>query len=106
VTILTDTFLPVTPPEGWSAPDAQTRDGWRARYHHAIARLQEAGIRTVANTHLGAEHYVRLRSEWDPFVRRLAPAMAYRMEEIDPADQLESCQRMKGRDGHHLEVRG
>jgi len=95
VTILTDTFLPAIPPEGWSAPDAQTLDGWRVRYHHAISRLQEAGIRTVANTQRGAEHYVRLRSEWDPFVRRLAPSMAYRMEEIDPAGQRGSCQSMK-----------
>jgi hypothetical protein len=31
-------------------------------------------------------------------VRRLAPSMAYSMEEIDPAGQLESCQSVKGRE--------
>jgi hypothetical protein len=106
VTVLTDTFLPATTPEGRSASDSQTLDRWRGRYHRAISRLQQAGIRTALDTRLGAERYVTLRSEWDPLVRRLAPSMAYSIEEIDPAGQLESCQSVKGRDGHNLDVRG
>lgn len=106
VTILTDTFVPATTPEGCSAPDSQTLDGWRHRYHHAILRLQEAGIQTTSNTRRGAEHYVTLRSEWDPLVRRLAPSMAYSMEEIDPAGERAACQSGKGCDRDHFEEGG
>lgn len=106
VTILTETFLPAITPKGSSASDSQTLDRWRGRYHRGISRLQQAGIRTALDTRLGAERYVTLRSEWDPLMRWLAPSMAYSMEEIDPADQLESCQSVKGRDGRGLDVRG
>jgi hypothetical protein len=106
VKILTNTFLPETPPQGRSPSDSQTLDCWRDRYHRAVLRLQQAGIQTASDTRVGAERYVTLRSEWDPLVRQLAASMAYSMEEIDPADQCESCQSGKARDGHQLDVRG
>jgi hypothetical protein len=38
-----------------------------------------------AHERAGAEEYVALRAQWDRYVRTLAPALDYRMDEIDPA---------------------
>lgn len=66
-------------------PSAEEKARWRKRYHVALRRLQEAGIRTVADEEEGARHYIALRSKWDGVVGELASAMAYTREEIDPA---------------------
>jgi hypothetical protein len=36
-------------------------------------------------TQLGAEEYIRLRTEWDRYIIMLAPKFAYDMAEIDTA---------------------
>jgi len=51
----------------------------------ALQRLRQAGLPLVADEEAGAELYVKLRRRWDPLIAALAPAMAYSMDEIDPA---------------------
>ena len=66
-------------------PSAETQERWHRRYRVALQRLQQAGIRTVANEEEGSRHYVALRAEWDGVVEQLATALAYTREETDPA---------------------
>ena len=66
-------------------PRADAKKRWRRRYHVALHRLQQAGIRTIADEEAGARHYVALRAHWDGAVGQLASALAYTREEIDPA---------------------
>ena len=84
VMTLEDTFLPKGKPEPSPPPDAQTRDHWRRRYLAGLRRLRQAGIHTMQDEQSGAEAYVALRSRWDAYIRALAPALGYSMEEIDP----------------------
>jgi hypothetical protein len=60
-------------------------DRLRTRYDTALARLRRAGIETTADEPAGCERYVALRSRWEADIARLAPAMAYSLEEIDAA---------------------
>ena len=68
-------------PTGPSEPADAVRDS-RARqsYAAAIARL---GSDCIPARPDGADLYVAKRREWDPLVRRVAPILGYRMEEID-----------------------
>ncbi|NUQ20082.1 MAG: two pore domain potassium channel family protein [Gemmatimonadaceae bacterium] len=66
-------------------PDEETRERWRRRYHAAVRRLREAGVKTYADEAVGAEIYASLRAEWDHRLQVVAPAMGYTMKEIDPA---------------------
>lgn len=84
VTALEETFLPHGAPDRAAEPDSPTRDRWRARYHAALLRLQRAGIEITGDREAGAEAYIASRAQWDHHITNLAPAMAYRMEEIDP----------------------
>jgi hypothetical protein len=77
-------FLDVTMPDPPAEPDPETRHRWVRRYAAAVRRLREAGVET-ADEAAGAERYVALRARWDRYIRALAPAMAYRPREIDPA---------------------
>ena len=77
-------FLGVTMPDPPAEPDPETRHRWVRRYAAAVRRLREAGVET-ADEAAGAERYVALRARWDRYIRALAPAMAYRPHEIDPA---------------------
>lgn len=84
LTTLEDAFIPGDLPER-ASPDAQTRSRWRNRFLNAAARLQAAGITLAADLDSAAERYIYLRSEWNPHIRNLAPAMLYSLQEIDPA---------------------
>ncbi len=64
------------------APDGQRKEQWRRRYAAAVKRFQEAKIKTAKD---GVEQYVAMRSEWDGYVRELAPAYDYDLDDIDPA---------------------
>ncbi len=64
------------------SPNEQRRDLWRRRYEAAIERLQREGIKTDKS---GVEQYISMRSEWDSYIRELAPQYGYAMDEIDPA---------------------
>jgi hypothetical protein len=67
------------------APDAATRRRWHARYHAAVGRLRQAGIRTLGDPDAGADAYVALRQQWDAYVVALSEYMAYDVGAIDPA---------------------
>jgi hypothetical protein len=56
---------------------------WRRRYGAALARLQSAGIATVADEEHGFERYAELRSRWDGLVQALAPTLAFSTEDVD-----------------------
>lgn len=84
VSTLDNTFLDQTPEEGTDPIDDKA-EPWRARYFAATQRLHQAGLPLVADEETGAELYVKLRRRWDPLIAALAPAMAYSMDEIDPA---------------------
>jgi hypothetical protein len=81
VSTLDETFLDQAPEAG----SDHKAEPWRARYFAAVQRLRQAGLPLVADEGTGAELYVKLRRRWDPLIAALAPAMAYSMDEIDPA---------------------
>jgi hypothetical protein len=84
VSTLDQTFLDQAPEAGSDAGD-DNAEPWRARYFSAVRRLRQAGVPLLADADTGAELYVKLRRRWDPLIAALAPAMAYSMDEIDPA---------------------
>jgi hypothetical protein len=84
VTSLEDSFLGGAPHREEHRPTAEESERWRRRYHEALRRLRDAGIATTPDEREGADLYVRLRASWDRDIRVLAPAMGYRMMEIDP----------------------
>jgi hypothetical protein len=84
VNTLQQTFLPKRSPES-QQPDENDVEVWRRRYFAALGQLREAGLETRTDEAAGAGEYVDMRREWDPYVRTLAPAMGFKMEEIDPA---------------------
>ncbi len=85
VTTLEDTFLPRGSPNRPELPDTSTQERWRHRYFAGLQRLQQAGIHTIFNEQSGAAAYVSLRTEWDAYITKLAPSLAYSMNEIDRA---------------------
>jgi hypothetical protein len=54
-------------------------------YAAAACQLREAGVDTTTDETAGAERYVKLRAGWNAHIERLAPAMGYGLEEVDPA---------------------
>lgn len=75
------TFLPGDPP-ATKAADPRERQRWRAHWERAASRLAEAGI-AVAREEPAAQAYIDLRAQWWPHIARLAPAMAYRIEDVE-----------------------
>jgi hypothetical protein len=68
---------------GPTEPEARERDAWRQRYHAAIEKIKKAGIDIRSDIESGAEDYIKSRTDWNCFVRRLAPFMDYNVEEVD-----------------------
>ena len=50
-----------------------------------MQRLRAAGIPTRADLDAGAREYVELRAQWEPGIEALAPALGYRIEDVDQA---------------------
>lgn len=71
--------------DGPSANGTQARERGRLRYERALLRLREAGVPTRADPEAGAREYVELRATWEPGIEAVAPALGYRMEEVDRA---------------------
>ncbi|MEA2464946.1 MAG: hypothetical protein QOJ98_2693 [Acidobacteriota bacterium] len=67
------------------AAATQTREQWRLRYERALQRLRDAGIPTRADSEAGAREYVERRAAWEPMIEAVAPALGFRMEEVDRA---------------------
>ncbi len=63
-------------------PDEPRKELWRKRYRQALPVLEQAGLKVDKS---GAERYVQLRSQWDGYIRQLAPSYAYDLKDIDPA---------------------
>jgi hypothetical protein len=82
VGMLEDVFLPGRPAQ-LSPADADARERWRTRYIAAVERLQQAGIKTIADPAAGFETYVSLRERWDGHIVRLRASMMYAAAEID-----------------------
>ncbi|HEY9763312.1 MAG TPA: potassium channel family protein [Trichocoleus sp.] len=59
----------------------------RERYYDAVARLKQEGIETTADLEAGANLYVSLRRQWEPYVRAIAHYMAYDWQEIAPHEK-------------------
>jgi hypothetical protein len=68
-----------------AADDASSRERWRQRYERALVRLRAAGIATHPDPDAGARDYVETRARWEPGIEALAPALGYRIEEVDRA---------------------
>jgi hypothetical protein len=85
LTELAMVFLPGgLPSDAGAEPDAQAIDRWKRRYRVALARLQQAGIQTVADESTGVENYVSLRARWDRYLVAFADHMLHPMDLIDP----------------------
>jgi hypothetical protein len=85
VTRLAEAFIPGDLPDPSKQPNEETRERWRRRYFAGLRRLREAGLQTVMDEQSGAELYLTLRARWDGHIKALAPALAYGIEEVDPA---------------------
>jgi hypothetical protein len=70
---------------GPSADGTHSRERGRLRYERALLRLREAGVPTREDPEAGAREYVKLRAKWEPGIEAVAPALGYRMEEVDTA---------------------
>ena len=79
-----------------SVDSAQSRERSRVRYGQALLRLREAGIPTRADSEAAAHEYVQLRASWEPAIEALAPALGFRMEEVDTAG-YNGCPRAEDR---------
>ena len=82
VVTLETTFLPGDLPAPADA-NCTERAAWRTRYAAASGLLSEAGVEPTPGGP-GPETYVALRARWQPHIARLAPAMAYHIEEFRP----------------------
>ncbi len=60
---------------------------FEASYAAALAVLRNAGIETKPD----AERYADQRSQWEPLIRRVGPALGYGMDEIDCRRPLEQA---------------
>lgn len=83
ISTLEQTFLPKRAAR--EAPDEREMRRWRVRYFAALRRLQAAGIQTRTDEHGGAQEYAQMRRKWNPYIRTLAPAMGFSIDEVDPA---------------------
>jgi hypothetical protein len=81
---LEEAFLRGEPAQGPDAADAAARERWQTRYTAALERMQQAGIKTIADPAAGFERYASLRARWDGHIARLRASMLYEAGEIDP----------------------
>lgn len=87
VLTLEKTFLGREPQRICCGDTLQNCDAWRARYYRALSRLAHAGVPVREDEATGARMYLEARSGWDRLIPPLAAAMAYSMEDVDPAGQ-------------------
>jgi hypothetical protein len=60
----------------------QNEQKWREHYNRAIERLKAEGIKTAPDPEAGAELYISLRYEWEPYLSKLTNYMEYDRREI------------------------
>jgi hypothetical protein len=83
LTRLSKSLLPGSGRSEVDQPEQSDVDHWRARFYEAVAHLQMAGIATVPDVAAGADRYVALRCEWNPYVVTLAKYLAYEWSIVD-----------------------
>jgi len=66
-------------------PDHEDISRWTSRFKRATDLLRAAGIATAGDEERALSLYVSVRRQWNGHIRRLAPSMMYRMEDIDSA---------------------
>jgi hypothetical protein len=94
-------------PNGPSSDSRRSRERWRLRYGEARQRLDSAGIPTRADAEAGGREYAEARATWEPAIEALAPALGYRMEEVDTAGHgARAAGRRVDRGPSHLSGRG
>ncbi len=71
--------------ERQSADAAQSCERGRLRYERALLRLRQADVPIRDDPEAGAREYVELRARWEPDIAAVAPALGYRMEDVDTA---------------------
>lgn len=81
VVTLETAFLPGDAPES-AADNPEERQRWRAHWRKVASRLAGESI-AVAQEETALPAYLGLRAQWSPHIARLAPAMAYRREDIE-----------------------
>jgi hypothetical protein len=81
VVTLEKTFLPGDLPAPADMDDAESED-WRIRFEKALGRLSAAGVETMPDA-AGVETYLALKAQWQPHIARLAPAMAYDIDDFE-----------------------
>lgn len=81
IVTLETTFLPGDP-RGATATDPGERQRWRDHWARTVSLLAKENI-AAAHEDAAAQAYLNLRAQWSPHIARLAPAMAYRSDEIE-----------------------
>ena len=81
VVTLEAAFLPGDP-RVTKAINPDERQRWCAHWRRAASRLAAEGI-LLAQEETAAQAYLDQRAQWSPHIARLAPAMAYRSEDIE-----------------------
>lgn len=79
-----------------SADNLTSRERSGQRYQQALRRLREAGIPTRADPEVGAREYADIRAGWEPEIEGLAPALGYRMEDVDAVGHSGSLRMATG----------
>ena len=85
LTVLAAAFLPETLPHPKVQPFTSPVEQWEERYRAAIAKMEQAKVKTFDNPEEGAQIYIALRTKWDPYIGRLAEHMALDLRNIDRA---------------------
>lgn len=84
LTALEENFLHVRPARR-EEPDSADISRWTDRFIRAKDRLRAARILTANDEQQALSSYISMRTQWNGHIRRLAPSMMYRIEEIDSA---------------------
>ena len=85
---MSQTLLPAKfRPPPLAAPDPQDLLAWKQRYERALLRLEAEGIKVPRDRQGGAEQYVTLRRQWDPYVKALARFVLREWSEVAPHEQ-------------------
>ncbi|MGD1859206.1 MAG: potassium channel family protein [Leptolyngbyaceae cyanobacterium] len=65
---------------------------WRSRYYIAIAYLQQHDIETVTDIQAGADHYVKMRGQWNHAVIAFAQYMDYSWHDITLFEDMQKAE--------------
>jgi hypothetical protein len=85
---MSQTLLPAAfRPPALAEPAPQEVTAWRQRYERALLRLEAEGIKVTRDRSKGADEYVRLRRQWDAYVKALARFVLREWAEVAPHER-------------------